>query len=155
MTDTSETVWQVLRKSYERQHQALDAISVKTLADEVIRAIDPGRKASIECHWAAYEHIKQMSRALCRHLNITRQAAEEAAAQGELFSERLQDRYPVKRQGEEVYIRRELMTYAERELMAQRLDRVAAGLAEHADALRQETRELLASGHLAFDPEAA
>ncbi len=155
MSETSNRIWQTLREIYCSQNETLAEVCVESLASEALLSIDPGKTAPPECAWCAKEHLKQMARSLCRHMDITLEAAAKAALQGDLFSDRLQERYPVKRAGREVYIKRELMTFSERMETVDKLNKVATGLTEHAKVLQRETYELQSQGRLPREEDAA
>lgn len=91
--------------------------------------------------YASVEHLKQMARArLRRRFDADGDESDAYASQGELFSGRLQDRYPTphKRGDAPAYKRREALTTDERAWNVSALRKSAESRLGHADALEAE-----------------
>jgi hypothetical protein len=93
----------------------------------------------IEAHleWCSIEHLKQLAREALRHFNPTDRARVEALAQNDMFSEHLQDRYPIQvpKDEEPQYVRRDDMTPDQLDWSIAQIRRAGRALLKHGDAL--------------------
>lgn len=138
---------ELIKEEYRKlDDQDVECISISVLADVVYARIDPRKISPMLVKMAAVLELRQIARGTCRE----RQArAETESESGSLFDFQLQPRYPAERQGEDVYVLREHLTYNERHRNIARLRREAAAKSAHADALEAETEQLIRQGKLA------
>jgi hypothetical protein len=148
MNKISEKTWQALRRVYEEHNEKFDALIIDRVAADALEEIDPERQSTPEVVECALMQLLQMTRQLCRHFKITRTGAERAAVQEDFFSDRLQDRYSVTRDGREMYVKRSLLTLRERNQLTDTLTKLSGGFERHAKTLKRETAELLEQGLL-------
>ncbi len=116
-------------------------VSPAFIADEVDRRIDPDGIAPTEKTYATRMYLRhEVRKFLARNydpIERTRSAAVEE--QTDIFSDVLQDYYPVKRHdGTEeqlVYTRRECLSYTDATRLSDRMKRGGESLIKHAEAL--------------------
>ena len=145
-TDTARLM-ELLRNQYERLDDTGEiAISPSLLASRVMDQIDRERASPAMVSLAAHLELRQLARSICRK-RVEEDEAE--SMQSSLFEDQLQPRYPALRGDEEMYVRRDHLTLAERLDNIARLRKEAASKARHADALQSETDSLVALGKLA------
>ena len=121
-------------------------LSPAALAAATLNAFAPnGLEPHIE--YASLEHFKAMGRkALAKRFDDEGEQNAAYAAQGEMFSGHLQERYPLPRKaGEEPqYKLRSLLTPEERQWNVKMLRKSAEGRMLHADALEAEGQSIAA-----------
>jgi len=116
-------------------------ISPAVVADEVDRRIDPGGLAPEAKTYASRMHIRnEVRRFLARNFDpIRRMRTVFSEEQADLFSDVLQDYYPVKRnvEGEErlLYAKRDHLSLSDANRLAERMHKAGESLMRHADAL--------------------
>lgn len=134
----------LLRTEYERLDGGGEIeISPALLAAKTFLAIDPAAASPGLVRLAATLELRQLARSICRQRIEEDEARVER--QGEMFVQ-LQGRYPCRRGGDEVYVRREYMTLDERRAFESRLRQESVAKMRHADALAAETDALIAAG---------
>lgn len=148
MTDTDglgERLVHTLAQTYMQLDEGREiAISPALVAQRAYAQIDPTQQAPPLARWAAILELRQMARAICRK----RIEEDDAPSrQGQLFSGQLQQRYPARRNGQDMYVLREHLTLDERRHNIARLRSVVEAVSRHADALQSETDALLARGY--------
>lgn len=113
-----------------------DSITTQSVA-EAVQAKYGTEGVSPYIAYASLEHFKQMARQVLA-LKFDVAAKELGEATGELFDDRLQERYPVPapRGEERVYKRLEALTDIEVAWNVQRLERAGRSLIAHARTLR-------------------
>ncbi len=112
-------------------------ISPESVANKVDLLIDPGSTSPALKTYASIMKIRESTRAYLRRRHDPVKKIEDQITSGmdDMFSDHLQPWYPVKREGEAVYVRREHMTAAEVDRCARRMRRAGSALLAHADAL--------------------
>jgi len=126
------------------EKESVLVISPMAVEQRVIKCLDPDIVAPLLVNHLARLQLRQ----LCRQLLITRsqehdaKATQQAQLSASIFDVQLQPYYPAKREGEEVYVRRDHLTLAERRYNEARLRAEARAKNIHADALRAETDSL-------------
>jgi len=136
----------------QQQYDRLDArgeveISPAFLADAAYRHMDPDGAAPLLVRYAAMLELRQLARSICRkRIDDEQEAVEQLCLTG-LFDGQLQPRYPARRNGQEVYVKREHLTLSERDAVCARLKAEATAKSRHADAFQAETDALLMQGH--------
>lgn len=113
-----------------------DIVTPDSLADAAMAAFFDVAKLEPHNHYLSREQAKQIARhTLARSYNV--EGNESAAYQGELFSGRLQDRYPIPRKlGEEpAYKKLGILTDDEIAWNVAKLRKSAVARLQHADAL--------------------
>ncbi len=122
-------------------NSGLDNISPATIADEVDRRIDPDNLSPEEKTYASRMYIRhEVRKYLARNYDpVERLKTAVNDQQSDLFSDLLQDYYPVKRSidGEDVlvYTRRERLNQEDAARLAERMQKAGKSLIEHARAL--------------------
>jgi hypothetical protein len=116
----------------------VDFISSNSVAVAVINMIDPDCHSPQLIEFASTMHVKQMvrQRLAMRHDPVEKAEDFVNGVSNDLFGLTLQDRYPVKREGDKSYARKEVMSEIEVEANASRMERAGDSLLEHAKALR-------------------
>lgn len=151
MNSEHEQLSEMLRHEYERLNQHSEIpIDPASLADTIYIQIDPTSEAPLLARYSALMHLRQLGRAICRE-RYKLHEEESERAQGNFFE--LQPRYPVTRDGTEVYIPRMEMDYLERVENIGRLRCEARTKNRHADALQAETDKLVRDGSLEIPAE--
>lgn len=149
--DLSEQCIQILREVYSRSMRNNPRkIHPAWLAAGAYNKMDKGERAPLLVRYAARLALRKMAGSLCREEHEKQETAAERGQQ-ELFE--LQRYYPVKRDGDEIYIPRMDMTLADRQETITRLRSESASKGKHADALQAETDTLMAHGY--FEQQAA
>lgn len=148
----TEQLVQTLRVLYAAKDGAgVIEIDPAYLAAEALSTIDPSQQSPALVSWAATLSLRQMARSICGQSH--RQQDEQAEnGQDQLFASQLQNRYPCRRNGRDVYVIRGYMTRDEYEVNIARLTNEAVAKQRHSDALRAEMEEREAAGH--FDSAA-
>jgi len=153
MNNEHEKISDMIRHEYERLNRSVAIpIDPASLAETVYKKIDPSSRSPLLVRYSALMHIRQMGRSICRERYKFHEEEAENNSQGNFFE--LQPRYPVMRDGIEVYIPRMEMTYEDRLENIQRLESEAKTKSRHARALRAETDNLVRSGKLIIADEA-
>lgn len=114
----------------------IEIITPSAIADALIERY-AGKDANLYLVWAGREHFKQMARqVLASKFDIT--AADLSDTTGELFSDKLQKRYPVPAgaDGEKSYKSLEALTEYEVAWNVQRMERASRTLQAHARTLK-------------------
>jgi hypothetical protein len=95
-----------------------------------------GRPTEPHLKYGSIEHFKQLARSVLAHRHEPRETAEQRA-EGDLFGDLLQDRYPIarKRTDEPQYVKRAFMSHADVLFNVHRMRAVSGVLEQHADAL--------------------
>jgi hypothetical protein len=123
------------------QHGGVDAIGPTSVA-LILHNRYGGQEAELHLAYASLEHLKHMARARLgkRFGSPTGTAAE---AQGELFANALQERYPIQTpKGEEpIYKLTSALTHDELLWNAARLEKAGKTLLEHSRALKSLANE--------------
>jgi len=111
-------------------------ISPENIANQVNDFIDPENVSPALKTYASIMQIRQNTRAYLRKRHDPIDKMERQIEEGinDMFSDQLQDYYPVKRREEKAYIRREYMTTKEVESCVTRMRKAGAALLRHADA---------------------
>ena len=117
-------------------------ISSIMVARLTAKALDPGSLSPPPIAYAAELEIRQLTRGRLRVLG-----GEETENDTVDMFEKLQNRYPVEREGDLVSVPRHLMTFDEYMMTASRLMREGQAKIAHADALKREALEKMASGY--------
>lgn len=152
--DCSEKLIAITREKYDLfESQSKEAIVINELADAVYDEIDPSARASLLVHYSSLLQLRQYAAVVCRKRVGPERVNTSMVEQGTLFAG-LQPRYPVKRDGDEVYVLREKLTYEERMENSRRMRAEGQSKIAHADALDAETQKLIAQGQLK-KPDAA
>ncbi len=118
-----------------------EIISPAAIADEVDRRIDPEDIAPEQKTYASRMYIRnEVRKFLARNYDpIERMKSDFSQDQTDLFSNLLQDYYPVKRNvgGEDrlVYAKRERLNLVDATRLAERMHKAGESLMKHADAL--------------------
>lgn len=127
------------------EQQQIDIINPVAVADEVDKLIDPDGVSPSLKTYSSVLNIRQLVRQrLKKRHDPTERAKDYVNSEtDDLFGDRLQPYYPVKRQDESgemarVYMRRELMTEFDVEAVCKRMSRAGSALLAHADELRAE-----------------
>jgi hypothetical protein len=132
------------------QYAALDdkgarSIDPANIAELVYGVIDP-RSASPELvRDAAMLQLRAWARVVCAEQHRASEYLLEAS-QRNLFDFKLQERYPVKRNGEDVYVLRDHMTLEDRQANIKRLLAESDTKKRHALALEAETNQMRIKG---------
>lgn len=150
MNEHGKIVEQIARQ-YELWGDAV-IVSPSALAHSVYSAVANGDESDI-VNFLSIEQLKQMCRAFLRRRNDDDGEENEVyAAQGnfgfgDVFTGKLQDRYPVPRVGssEPVYKRRADLTAEERHWNVMQLRKSGQSRLKHADALEAEGNERAAA----------
>jgi len=123
------------------QHDGVDAISAASIA-LVLHDRYGGADAEPRLGYASLEHLKQMARARLGK-RYGSPSGSPADAQGELFADALQERYPVPtpKGGEPVYKLTSALTHDELLWNAVRLEKAGKTLLEHSRALKSLAQE--------------
>ena len=122
-------------------HDSIDAISAASVA-LILHDRYGGADAEPHLAYASLEHLKQMARArLGKRYGAATSSPNEA--QGELFANALQERYPVPTpKGEDpVYKLTSALTHDELLWNAARLEKAGKTLLEHSRALKAKAQE--------------
>jgi hypothetical protein len=127
------------------------AISPAFVAKRVLELIDPNSIAPTLVSYGCNLEIRQVARGILRK-RFESYDEDGNGGQVEMF-EGLQDRYPARRNGESVYVKRMDLVLDERLLIPQRLRQEAGEKLKHADAFEAETLYLMESGY--FTEESA
>lgn len=142
----AEQVLRVLQQQYDEFDERGDIeINPALLANSAYAILDPEDSSPYLVHYTSVLELRQLARSICRKKLDFDQVSE----QGRLFDGQLQPRYPANRSGEEVYVRREFLTLAERNANIARLRSEASAKFRHADALQAETDALERQGEFA------
>src|SRR5271157_1947316 len=144
--EATERINNLIREQYNRLDEANEiTISPAQLARIVYDALDPKAHSPLDVQFLCILQLRQMARQICAKRN---DEEENQANQGTLFEMQLQPRYPAKRDGEDVYVVRSMLTLQERRIIIARLELEASAKMRHAQALKAETDELLKRGVL-------
>lgn len=118
----------------------VDIINVPNVSERVLELLDPGKDSPPLVRWATMMHVKQTvrTRLAKRHdpVEIARDMISGGDVTDDLFGDTLQPYYPIRRNGERGYARREVLTQAEIEINARRMEKAGNALLTHARALR-------------------
>jgi hypothetical protein len=142
---TAEELNDILRRLYDDRDEPDDAISPAELSIAAFAEIDPEDTSTELVQAAAMLALRQLARAICRGRSETKRLSSES---GKLFDYDLQSRYPVDRNGEQVYVKRMKLTLVERRANVTRLLNEGKSKTSHGNALRIETEDLLRCGVL-------
>lgn len=123
---------------FPMEETGADFISTDAIAVQVVDLIDPQSLSPDLLRFASLMHIKQCVRLRLakRHDPIKKTQEYIESEEGDLFGDKLQPYYPVKREGERHYARRELLTDIEVKSLSSRMAKAGRSLLDHADALR-------------------
>ena len=128
-------------------------ISPEMVAMCALKELDPDQSAPILVTWGCNLELRQIARQVLRK-TFDPLEREDHIDQGSLF-EGLQAKYPCKRDGEDVYVDRMVLTKNERDFNIRRLRSEGLSKLEHADALQIETEELDGKGFFATKSQLA
>ena len=120
----------------EGQHVLL--ISPENVANQVNMLIDPDNISPALKTYASTMQIRQSTRGYLRkrHDPVGKMEQEIIDGTDDMFSDQLQEYYPVKREGVKAYAKRGLMTSSEVDTCASRMEKAGSALQEHARAFR-------------------
>lgn len=118
-------------------------ISPAMVESKVMKSLDPKEFAPLLVSHLSRLQIRQLCRQqlAARHEETEKGALKQDVLNPSVFDVQLQDRYPVKREGEEVYMLRSHMDKADYLANAARLRMEAKTKNLHADALQAEAEE--------------
>lgn len=136
---------QVLRACLEDMEDEIE-VSPALLAHCAVKILDPDGNSPALVEWGCNLQLRQLSRQILRREYDPVDRAIDN--QTELFAG-LQQRYPVERNGEHVYVPRMAQTLEERRKNEDRMYKSADGLISHADKHKAETDMLVATGFFA------
>ena len=150
MAQSIDVLHQHVRKAYFKLATTGMAVLIPAkIADSAYMSLDPDSVAPLSVRWGCVLQLRQIARRECARLHDPKQVVlERNEEELDLFSEMLQDRYPAKRNGDEVYVLREALTVDERYRVIGRMKRCGKALVKHADALQKETETLVNTGSL-------
>lgn len=143
---------EILLRCVDEEKEEID-ISPEYIASRGMKIMNPKSTATQMVEWVAVLQLRQMARAILRKQF---EPTHKGHNNGDMFPV-LQPRYPVDVTYEEngettvttVYRERMHMSYEERQVMIVRLEKEATAKQQHADALRQETEQLMEQGYFA------
>ena len=135
---------QVLRECLGNIQDEIE-VSPALLAHCAVKILDPDGNSPALVEWGCNLQLRQLSRQILRR---EYDPVDRAVDQQELFAG-LQQRYPVERGGEHVYVPRMAQTLEERRKNEDRMYKSADGLISHADKHKAETDMLEATGFFA------
>jgi len=120
------------------EEAGVDIISTSMVASHVQNLIDPKSMSPELVSFCSTMHIKQAVRTRLAKRHDPVELAEQSLADGtdDLFGDSLQPYYPIKREGERAYARREVLSEIDVEANCKRMEKAAHSLLEHARALR-------------------
>jgi hypothetical protein len=120
------------------EEQGIDIISTDMVANCVLDLIDPRSVSPELIKFSSVMHLKQCVRNRLAKRHDPVEAAQESIESDELdlFGDQLQPYYPIKREGERAYARREVLSEIDIESNARRMEKAAKSLLQHAKALR-------------------
>lgn len=140
----SKLLGDLLRHEYQQFDNCGEtAISPEALAVSVYHQIDPEMQSPKLVQHAAILELIEIARRVCRHRQVL---AEHETEQRGLFE--LQPRYPAERDGRDVYVLREYLTYPEWKANEARLRQEGQSKIKHADAIAAEVDRLVSKGQL-------
>lgn len=120
------------------EEAGVDIISTSMVANHVQDLIDPQSMSPELVQFASTMHIKQAVRTRLAKRHDPVEVAEQQLQDGvdDLFGNSLQPYYPIKREGERAYARREVLTEIDIEANCKRMEKAAHSLLDHARSLR-------------------
>lgn len=140
----SSVIANLIRHEYQQfDDREEKEISPEALAASVYHQIDPELIAPNLVRHAAILELRELSRRICRQRQIL---CEQEMEQRNLFE--LQPRYPATREGRDVYVLREHLTYQEWKENEYRLRQEGQAKIRHADAIGAEVDRLVSCGQL-------
>jgi hypothetical protein len=143
---SAQQVMEILQACYdELDGKGAVEIGVDLVADAAYRVMDPQHRAPILVIYTSVLELRQLARSVCRR-KVGLEEPDDPE-QSRLFDDQLQGRYPTKRNGREVYVKREYLSEDEYIVNSARLRAGSAALARHADALDAERLALKAAGY--------
>ena len=120
------------------EEAGVDIISTNMVANHVQDLIDPQSMSPELVSFCSTMHIKQAVRTRLAKRHDPVEVAEQNLADGidDLFGDSLQPYYPIKREGERAYARREVLSEIDIEANCKRMEKAAHSLLDHARSLR-------------------
>jgi len=120
------------------EEAGVDIISPSMVASHVQGLIDPQSMSPELVSFCSTMHIKQAVRNRLAKRHDPVEVAEQKLADGidDLFGDSLQPYYPIKREGERAYARRDVLSEIDIEANCKRMEKAAHSLLDHARSLR-------------------
>ena len=149
MKSTNDTLMNLVVSAIEDFSNSTDIeISPAKIARHCCEKIDPDNIAPVQKTLGFDFHIRQLAKQKLKSLHDPSiRASSMNDQQLDLFERTLQNRYPARRQGEDMYVLREHLTLDERKKICDRLDKEATAKSKHARTLRAETEQLKKQGY--------
>ena len=121
----------IVRKAIDGYGEA-EVISPEVIGNQVLQVMDPESDAPILVSYGCSLEIRQIARGILRRSFDPVKKVEEE--QADAFDGHLQDRYPVERDGQRVYVLRQCITPDEGAVICADMRKKAKSLNDHADA---------------------
>lgn len=142
----SRILGDLLRHEYQQfDNRREKEISPEAIAVSVYGQIDPELQAPKLVQHAAILELIEISRRICRHRHVLDEYETE---QRGLFE--LQPRYPAEREGRDVYVLSDFLTYPEWKANESRLRQEGQTKIKHADAISAHVDKLVSGGQLSL-----